>query len=349
MYIIHTADLHLGSALTGIYPADIATKRRKELADTFLRMVSYAAEYGIRAILIAGDLFDTENASPTVRDTVLSAIREHPAISFYYLRGNHDTLSLGNVPENLFFFGKDFTAYSLGEGIMLYGAEEPTKKHCEELSPAENNVNLVMLHGQTVESGFGKYTVNLRALQGKHIDYLALGHLHTHKEGVLDLRGSYVYAGTPEPRGFDEAGEKGFYILKVERGLVERRFVPFSMRTVHIVELPLSPADTEDTAYALLEDLLSPIPDKDIVRLILSTPLPLSAAAAKTLLSRFFYSEVKQTERKPVLGAEAFLDEISLRGEFVRLVLSSELTEEEKNDILHYGLSALRGEEGDAL
>ncbi len=349
MFLIHTADLHLGAPLER-FPSETAALRRKELFSTFLRMIDYAEEYGIRAFLIAGDLFDAENVSASTVQSVMETVAAHPAIDFYYLSGNHDERLRYTPPKNLHTFGKDFAAYSLGEGITLYGAEAPSKARCERFSPKESDVNIVMLHGQVASGDFSGHNLNLRALQGKHIDYLALGHIHSHTAERLDVRGQYVYPGTPEPRGFDEAGTKGFSLLKIDHGRVEERFVPFSLRSVHILDLSDLSAENESRVYALAEERLSALPDKDIVRLLLSPDVPLSPVAARALLSRFFYGETKEEEKTAVTAdAEEYLNELSLRGEFVRLVLASDLSDEEKNDILHYGLSALGGEEGESL
>ena len=61
MKIIHCADLHLDSALRAHVDKDHGKKRRAEILNTFERMVDYAADNGVSAIMIAGDMFDTKS------------------------------------------------------------------------------------------------------------------------------------------------------------------------------------------------------------------------------------------------------------------------------------------------
>ena len=60
MKLIHCADLHFDSKLNANLSQESAKERRAELLDTFVRMVAYAKENAVEAILIAGDLFDTK-------------------------------------------------------------------------------------------------------------------------------------------------------------------------------------------------------------------------------------------------------------------------------------------------
>ena len=72
--LIHCADLHLDSAMTTHLSKEKAQERKAELLRTFERMVEYARENEVEAILIAGDLFDRKNVSATARKSVRQAI-----------------------------------------------------------------------------------------------------------------------------------------------------------------------------------------------------------------------------------------------------------------------------------
>ena len=58
MKLIHCADLHLDSRMSTHLGDAAARERRQELLGTWLRLVAYAEQHQVRAILIAGDLFD---------------------------------------------------------------------------------------------------------------------------------------------------------------------------------------------------------------------------------------------------------------------------------------------------
>ena len=122
MKIIHCADLHLDSKLTSNLSKEQAKERKNEILRTFTRMVDYAENNEVRAILIAGDLFDTRTISATARNLVRDTILAHPAIDFFYLKGNHErdgfVSKLEEIPENLKLFTDSWRAYPYGDIVI---------------------------------------------------------------------------------------------------------------------------------------------------------------------------------------------------------------------------------------
>lgn len=175
MKIIHCADLHLDSKLHTHLDRVRAKRRRDELLQNFARLADYAAENAVEAVLIAGDLFDRDTVSALARGTVLSVVRAHPGIRFYYLRGNHDTgdclrsRQTGDrqpeMPGNLFLFSGRWTTYAEGRdrddgqgavtisGIELPGGRAASPYASLRLDP--DRFNIVLLHGQTAGGGTG--------------------------------------------------------------------------------------------------------------------------------------------------------------------------------------------------
>ena len=362
MKLIHTADLHFGAKMESVFPPEIAKIRRKEQKEHLTRLFDFAEKEGVAAILIAGDLFDTLKPREELRSFFLKTVQEHPTVGVYYLRGNHDAGLFLDMPENLHLFSDSMTAYPLGEGVMLYGTETLSPDMYDRLLFSPDDTNILLLHGAAAESGYGGDTVNLRALQRKHIDYLALGHYHTAEVKPLDARGIYAYAGTPEGRGFDECGKKGFFLLDTAgTGITpntagtasEKLRVTFcsrSFRTLHEVTLSLVERETADACLDRLAALLAEISASDIVRVLLPDACPLKQELVSAYLAdRFFYAEVKKVTLSVAYTAERYQEDISLRGEFVRSVLRTALSESEKEDVLLYGLSALLGEGVDEL
>ena len=60
MKIIHCADIHADSKMGTHFSKENAELRRNEIVDSFAKMVEFARENGVKAIIIAGDLFDTK-------------------------------------------------------------------------------------------------------------------------------------------------------------------------------------------------------------------------------------------------------------------------------------------------
>lgn len=61
MKIIHCADLHLDSNMTSNLSREQAKQRKAELLATFERMIAYAKDNSVKAVIIAGDLYDKKN------------------------------------------------------------------------------------------------------------------------------------------------------------------------------------------------------------------------------------------------------------------------------------------------
>nr|MCR4892869.1 metallophosphoesterase [Lachnospiraceae bacterium] len=90
MKFIHCSDIHLDASMTSISDPKKAEGRRNEVLLTFVRMVRYARKHNIRAILIAGDLFDSERIFFSTMDIVKDCITGNPEIDFLYTTGDKE-------------------------------------------------------------------------------------------------------------------------------------------------------------------------------------------------------------------------------------------------------------------
>ena len=372
MKIIHVADVHLDSKLNRHLDDRRAKERRDELLITFQKMVQYGDKEGVEAILIAGDLFDVAKISATARGAVLAAIEEHPWITFYYLRGNHDADSFlrdctdknGKRPKNLKLFSEEWTSYEQqgtdGNVVVITGAEmngENAGRLPASLLLDHAKVNIVTLHGQETETA-GKRdaeVIPLREYKNQGIDYLALGHVHAPKLERLDARGVYAYAGCLEGRGFDECGPRGFYLLTVSQGQVNAEFVPFAKRQTWELAVDLADAMTSDEAIAAIrkEAGKAGISSGDLVKVILSGETDLEAEfdegyVAKSLEEDFYF--VKVVNRTlPKVDYDGYVLDASLKGEYVRrirdAVQAGTLSEGEAAEMIRLGIRLLAGEE----
>ena len=359
MRMIHCADLHLDSAMTTYLDRDKANERKQELLNGFIKMVDFAAANKVEVILIAGDMFDTKDVQRTTKNTVIYQIEKHPEIRFYYLKGNHDGDNfideLIDVPENLYLFNDQWTSYKEGNNIRICGIEESAIKNpyiYDELQLDKNEINIVMMHGQDTETGGSDvHDINLRALQNKGIDYLALGHIHTYREGQLDRRGKYVYPGCLCGRGFDECGPHGFVIMNVneEQHRVQSKFLPLDSRNLYEVYVDVSGCSTTIEMIDKIAGQLIAYPENALIKIVLRGQIDVECEKnldfiQKTFEGQFYYVKVTDETRLSV-DVDKFAMDISLRGEFVRQVRQrQDLDDEEKNIVIRYGLQILDGE-----
>ncbi len=363
MKLIHCADIHLDSGMEANLTKEQAKIRKNELLLTFCDMVEYAATHDVQAIMIAGDLFDTGRITVRTRNVVMELITGHPQIDFYYIRGNHDVAWIstiqeqGPLPANLYLFAEEWVTYTYQEEhVSISGVELCQDNHlkvCNTLILEPDMINIVMMHGQ--ESNYhGKdkaEIINLRELKDKQIDYLALGHLHSYKKEVLDKRGIYCYSGCLEGRGFDECGEKGFVLLEVQEGKVTSQLIPFAKRTLYEIPADLSGLQTAGEIEAAVAESLRGISRESLVKVILQGSVEVDTPKdVDYLLSRFaddFFFLKIYDRTKLDIHIEDYQNDVSLKGEFIRLVLSEKLPQERKMQIILSGIKALSGEDVD--
>ncbi len=352
MKIIHCGDIHLDSRMESNLPATKARERNAEICATFVRMVAFAAEQGVKAVLLAGDLFDTDKVSAQTVNLVLDQITNHPDIDFLNLRGNHDASAFAGmeVPNNLKTFGSEWKHYAY-ENIVISGMEpERENWDCfyDSLDLPGDKTNIVMLHGQ-IGTQPGEEIIALPRLKGRSIDYLALGHIHSHQSGKLDDRGLWCYCGCLEGRGFDECGEKGFVLLDVQVGGIKTEFVPFARRTLHEVPVDITGLTTVTQILSSMESAARQIESGDLVKFTLTGGYAPETQKdlrflQKMLEEKFYFVKIKD-ESRLAIEKESYEHDVSLKGEFIRLVMASSRSEEEKERIILWGIQALSGTE----
>ncbi len=349
MKIIHIADLHLDSSLEKNLDRQKAKKRKTELVSAFENVVSYATQNSVRLILVAGDMFDSKKVSLNTVSTVASIIEHAGEVDFLVLNGNHDNTNafemLQSIPQNLKFFGESWQYYDY-ENVTVGGIliSQSNRAACENPDFKVDRYNIALMHGDI------KSDIPLVSLRSKNIDYLALGHYHQFRTDRLDARASYVYSGCLESRGFDESGQKGFVLLDTDKNTFEfithlciRRMFDLD---VDITGL-LNYADIKEaTLKKLVENSARP---EDMVKIRLKGEFTLDTnkdlAQLSQLLNSSFYFAKTVDESTLRINPNDYKNDPSLKGEFVRNVLNSELSNEEKNKIIVLGIRAIRGEE----
>ncbi len=345
MKIIHCADLHLGAKIEG-FPKELSEKRKTEVRRTFLRTVEYAKTNGVSLILLSGDIFDREKPYKKDADFFYGVVKDNPEIDFLYLKGNHDERGIVPNLPNLKSFSTEWSYYRYGN-LTVAGSElkkENARSYYSTLSLRENEVNIVMLHGQLGEE------INLGKLREKNIDYLALGHIHSFSEGRLDDRGRYAYSGCLEGRGFDETGVKGFVLIEVAQG-VEFSFIPFSRRHIRRYEVDVSNLLEGRAMAKKIREEVS-FNKEDIYRVELIGEVDAEVEEFVGDICAYLegvcaFLSVKDYTKKKIDYA-AYEYDLSLKGEFVRAVKNCEEYDEgEKAQIIAYGLRALSGREVD--
>lgn len=336
MKIIHTADVHLDSPLAGVADGKL---RRRELLRALSNVAEYAKNNGVQAVIVAGDLFDENSvSSETVKQTaqIISSVAE-----WFILRGNHGGKGydvLKNCP-NAHFFGEDWSYYTRG-GVTIVGRELGVKDdvYWQKFSPPKDTYNVLVLHGDVADDSYGK--IDKKVIAASKVDYVALGHRHEFSAMNFGTVRA-CYCGVPEARGFDE-GKSGFVVLDTDKNQI--KFVESYLRRVEKIAVDVSAAQTPMQAESMVMDAVSGVSPQNYLDLTLKGKVRCTVDARmirERLDGRFFALRISD-KTAPDVDIARVAEEISLRGEFVRLAM--QLPEERRDEVLHLGFAALDGE-----
>lgn len=362
---IHCADFHLGSPMSGI--GEYANIRRDELLNSFGAVIDLCIDEKAQLLLIAGDLFDKPDVSDEICRYVESQLLRIDIPVFISL-GNHDYKSVGgaydrmNLNDNVYIFDGAFSSVELSDlGVRVFGAGFGGE-YCDSALVSDfgvindENINLVVLHGDVVSSGSASRYNPIDVSKFVGADYCAFGHIHKRTPPSKVGSITYAYSGSVESRGFDETGEKGIYVGTVSKGRCELEFRRICKRIYHDIMVDVSSCETADNVYEAVQNAIVGDKQKDLYKITLIGKLPadvnISTDVIKNRLDEIFFIKIKN-ETSLKLDYELVRKEFSLRGFFLDEMLrckenclaSGDIIGAKKYDIaIEYGIRAFEGE-----
>lgn len=246
--LLHLADVHLDTAFSCREPS-ARRLLRSALRSAFKRAVDVALEESVDAVLIAGDLVDSDQLSYRTERTLVNQFGrlQDASIPVFYASGNHDPggphsriRELTLPPLVQIIDDEQPRVYEIegkngGSRLKLAAAGHGNRRQEKNLAiefpalPEEASVGL--LH-TWVTSALGSESHDRYApcsasdLEAKGYSYWALGHLHVRQQvGSL----AAWYSGNIQGRTPAEPGEKGGLLVQVPgRGPATVQFVPLS-------------------------------------------------------------------------------------------------------------------------
>ncbi len=243
--ILHCADIHIGAAES--FLGARAESRRAETLITFEKIINIAKENTVEILLIAGDLFNSNNIDKAFYDAVFEGFKKIPEIKIVFAAGNHDPLNSESpfkkyiLPENLYILDtKDSYIEFSDLNTRVYGKSFKEvymqgQPHFT-LTADDNFINLMCIHGELrSDLGSDYNSITNDFITNSGMDYIALGHVHKRTD-MGKIGNTYLaYCGCPEGQGFDELGEKGIYLGEVSKGFCNLQFVSTAKR-MHLLE-----------------------------------------------------------------------------------------------------------------
>ena len=342
MKVIFIADLHLDSAFIG----EDRVARNIELINNFKSVVDYAKSEGITAVLIGGDLFDTPTPSSATTKAVSNILEQNKDITFYAVCGNHDPLNTTafykSAPDNMVVFGDRISMVEL-DGTALYGVsvrENADRRNVFDGFLA-NPDSMFICHGDIAsDCGFDLVRADV---ESSGISLLLMGHIHKTKE--QQLSGPRVlHAGALHGRGFDECGQKGFYL--VDTATKQYEFVPLNAKQYR--ECVVDVSDCADIADIAAKINAQAVAENEIVRAVLVGGISGDVYIETNEILKYcpaFFEIKDKTELSEDILKNANAN--TLEGEFIRLMLAkidaADSSEKDMlNDALKQGVIALR-------
>ena len=291
MRFIHTADWQIGKVFRRFQDKEPVLQQAR--LDVIGAIAALAAAEGATDILIAGDLYEHEAPSQRTLSEPLQRMRQHAALRWHVLPGNHDphrpqglwdrARALG-LPANVVLHLEP-KPHRVGEAAILPAPllrTSETRDLTGWMDHAETEPGLIRIglaHGSIQGFGGGegeaRNLIDPRRPERARLDYLALGDWHR----TLSIGERVHYAGAPEPDRFGSQDEGSVLLVDVAGPgappRVERRRVGRYRWTV--AEHRLDAAEQIDD----LDRLLRQTPDlaNHVMRLRLEGALSLAALA----------------------------------------------------------------------
>ena len=326
---VHAADFHLDSAFRALSPRQAAARRR-ESRELPQRLANYVNQNHIDLVLLSGDLLDSNAGYRETAEALRDALASMDAPVFI-APGNHDWYGSGSPwvtmdwPENVHIFSEAaLTSVEVPAlnavvyGAAFTGAEQHRRMLEGFRAVGDGRRHIGVLHGEfgAAEPRYGAVSQQEAADSG--LAYLALGHIHKRSEPFRCGKTTVAWPGCPEGRGFDELGEKGFYVgTAADSGAVSLEFVPFARHRYEILQVDVTGREPREAVEAALPEGTG----RDLYRVILTGETGEegvdTAGLQAALADRFYALEVRDATR-PAEDLWARAEEDSLRGLFLR-------------------------------
>jgi len=246
--LLHTADVHLGARYADL--GDRAAAQRERQFAAFEAAVDLALKEQVDAVLIAGDLFDSNVQPRRSVERVAAELRrlQEARIRTVVIPGTHDVYDRASI----------YRAYDLpamagcrpGEDLVTVLTPERGSVRFEGLDLAVHGPvfatkraphspldgfrtdvagdatwHVGLIHGSIAIPGKtdgDEVVITVDEIGASGLDYLALGHWHSTQQGRAGAT-TWAYAGAPEPVALDQDRAGNVLLVSLEPGPDGRR------------------------------------------------------------------------------------------------------------------------------
>ncbi|TYU06526.1 metallophosphoesterase family protein [Listeria monocytogenes] len=240
---LHMADLHLDSPFIGLstLPQRLFSAIQESTFQSLERITTVAIKEAVDFVLIAGDIYDSEDQSVRAQARFAKEMKRLEAanIPVFMIHGNHDFIEKHKeklaLPSNVHVFSEQVEVMShktaTGVSVNIYGFSY-NERHIRSSRVDEYKIqgdadfHIALLHGSEVSSSeehdvYAPFRV--QEISRKGFDYWALGHIH--KRQLLAESPSIYYPGNIQGRNRKESGEKGASIITLSEASTTIDFI----------------------------------------------------------------------------------------------------------------------------
>jgi DNA repair exonuclease SbcCD nuclease subunit len=338
-------------------PPAIAESRRAAAREALVELLTEARRHSVGAIACAGDLFNRHTVKPASMRWLMTAFRS-AGVPVLIAPGDEDFIGpLGGYsrhkwPDNVTIFDSDeLTPIEIVDGVTIWGGAH-TEAHrvgafLDRFEVDRSGVNLALFHGSEIGGQAREPELDPCAtfaetdVERAGFDHALVGHYRQPHFGRL-----HTYPGVPLAHGFGSGSSGGAIILTLKHdGSIERDYLPVSSPDLHEIEVDVTGARSRKEVVRRAK---ASVGDRSGV-----LRLRLTGRLSPDVVSR--HEDFVELAESPdhlmvVWNAQVDVDldqlatEPTIRGQFVREVLSSAVPSEERRQrVLLIGLRALAG------
>ena len=367
--ILHTADIHLGAKFSGL--GNKGASQREQLRATFKNVIAAAINERVNIVLIAGDLFDSNQQPQRNIDLVIEQFNLLGSnnVPVCLIPGTHDSLDSSSIYRKIDFEGKCpnlkvFTDENMSSkeypnlDLTVYG--KPNLSNRSSISPLKglkratsSRFHVAMAHGSFYyipNMRVDDHVFRIEEIEKSGMDYIALGHWHGMKS--CSKKPPAWYCGPPE--WIPDQRERGAVLLVSLLDTGEVNVEPKKLGLRHYDELEIDVGEIQD--LATLKARISDGADQNLVRKVTlkglrDAELIINPEELAELEKEFFYLKVSDESHVKVKEiSESTFEGQLIKAKFIKLmnekIASSQREEKEiAENALQYGVLFLDGKE----
>jgi DNA repair exonuclease SbcCD nuclease subunit len=364
--ILHTADIHLGAKFSGL--GNKGASQREQLRTTFKDVIATAINESVNIVLIAGDLFDTNQQPQRNVDLVIEQFNLLGSnnIPVCLIPGTHDSLDSSSIYRKVDFEGKcsnlkiftdEHVSYKEYPGLDVTVYGKPNLSNRSYISPLKglkrstsSKFHIAMAHGSFYipeKIAEDDHVFRLEEVKASGMDYLALGHWH--RAYSCSEKPPAWYSGPPE--WIPGQTEKGGVLLisLLDTGEVKVEPKEIGLRDYDEIEIDMGGVQNLATLKARISEGANPnLVRRATLKGLRDAELIVNPEELETGLGEKFFHLSIMDESHPKSEEVTEDEERLIRNRFIKLMKEQiESSEGEEKDIaenaLQYGVALLDG------